>query len=158
VTVEIADLAAGSGVPASTVAELFAAARRAHRNAYAPYSRFPVGVALLAGDGTVYAGANVEVASYPEGWCGETSAIAAMVTAGARRITAVVVLGADDRLTTPCGGCRQRLAEFSTGSTPVFVGGPAGLTHRFSVSELLPAGFVLDDALAPVGDEPCAPC
>lgn len=151
------ELAAGSGVARETLATLFEAALAARARAYAPYSGFHVGVALLAEDGSVHAGCNVEVASFPEGWCAETSAIGAMVTSGRRRIAAVVVLGADDRLTTPCGGCRQRLAEFSAAWAPVFVGGPGGLTRRFTVPELLPAGFVLDDAVAAAagGAEPC---
>ena len=78
--------------------------------AYAPYSRFSVGVAILAENGEIYAGCNVENASFPEGWCAETSALGAMVTNGATRIREVAVMAGAPQLTTPCGGCRQRLA------------------------------------------------
>jgi cytidine deaminase len=120
--------------------ELFAAAKAAMERAYAPYSRFPVGAAILAEDGRVYAGCNVENASFPEGWCAETSALAAMVTAGARHIRAIAVIGTS-ALTTPCGGCRQRLAEFAAADTPVHICGPEGLRRTFSLADLLPAAF-----------------
>ncbi|TDQ84301.1 cytidine deaminase [Dongia mobilis] len=120
--------------------ELFAAAKAAMDRAYAPYSHFPVGAAILAEDGRVYAGCNVENASFPEGWCAETSALGAMVTAGARRIRAVAVIGTA-ALTTPCGGCRQRLAEFAAADTPVHICGPEGVRQTFRLDELLPAAF-----------------
>lgn len=121
-------------------AELFKAARAAMERAYAPYSRFPVGAAILAEDGRIYAGCNVENASFPEGWCAETSALGAMVAAGVLRLREVVVIGRA-ALTTPCGGCRQRLAEFAPAATPVHVCDPEGLVRTFTLEELLPAGF-----------------
>jgi len=129
----------------ATLAQLFEAAVAARGNAHAPYSRFRVGAAVLSETGTVHAGCNVEVASFPEGWCAETTAIGKLVAAGDKQIRAVVVVAAGDRLTTPCGGCRQRLAEFAAADVPVHVGSPAGLRRVFTIGELLPAGFELDD-------------
>jgi cytidine deaminase len=83
---------------------LLEAARRAMAHAHAPYSRFHVGAAVLADDGAIYAGCNVENAAFPEGWCAETSAIGAMVTAGVRKIREIAVMGEGAEFTTPCGG------------------------------------------------------
>jgi len=130
--------------------DLYLAARDAMAKAYAPYSKFPVGAAIRTEDGRVYTGANIEVASFPEGWCAETSAIAHMVAAAppgpGRRIAAVAVVAdrIEGRLTTPCGGCRQRLSEFASADTPVHVSDPAGGTQTFTMRELLPAAFALD--------------
>jgi cytidine deaminase len=123
--------------------ELLAAARAARANAHAPYSRFAVGAALRTPEGAIFAGANVENASYPEGWCAETSAIAAMVAAGERRIAEVVVVADHPEPITPCGGCRQRLAEFGTAATVVHAAGPEGLRARWTLGELLPSAFGL---------------
>lgn len=123
--------------------ELLAAARAARANAHAPYSHFAVGAALRTADGAIFAGANVENASYPEGWCAETSAIAAMVAAGARGIAEVVVIADHPEPITPCGGCRQRLAEFGTAATVVHAAGPEGLRARWTLGELLPSAFGL---------------
>lgn len=131
--------------------ELFDKARAVRANAHAPYSKFHVGAALRTAAGTMHAGANVENASYPEGWCAETSAIAQMIAAAppgdARSIVAVAVVAdrIDGRLTTPCGGCRQRLAEFARPDTPVHVSDPSGQTQTFTMRELLPAAFSLED-------------
>lgn len=130
--------------------ELFAAAHAVRARAHAPYSRFHVGAAVRTEAGTVHAGANVENAAYPEGWCAETSAIAAMIAAGGagpeRRIAAVAVVAEriDGRLTTPCGGCRQRLAEFAGPDTPVDVIDPSGEGRTFTLRELLPSAFDMD--------------
>jgi cytidine deaminase len=123
---------------------LLEAARRAMAHAHAPYSKYHVGAAILADDGTVYAGCNVENASFPEGWCAETSAIGAMVTAGAKKIREIAVMGAGADLTTPCGGCRQRIAEFAVAETPVHICGPDGLRRTFKLAELLPESFGKD--------------
>ncbi len=131
--------------PDTNLAALFAAAVAARENAHAPYSRFHVGAAVLSESGTIHAGCNVEVASFPEGWCAETTAIGKLVSAGEKSIRAVVVVAAGERLTTPCGGCRQRLAEFGAPDTPVHVGSPAGIRRVFTIGELLPAGFELDE-------------
>src|SRR5260221_14537761 len=101
------------------ISALIDAAAAAGANAYAPYSCFAVGAAIRAEDGRLHAGANVENAAFPQGQCAEASAIGAMITAGDRRLQAVLVVGAGPELCTPCGGCRQRLAEFGDLDTPV---------------------------------------
>ena len=120
---------------------LLAAARDAQSRAYCPYSEFPVGAAVRTAGGAIYAGCNVENASYPEGTCAEAGAIAAMVHAGERRIVEVVVVGTGQALCTPCGGCRQKLREFADAATPVHVCGPEGLRRSFTLGELLPEAF-----------------
>ncbi|WP_439495068.1 cytidine deaminase [Bosea sp. (in: a-proteobacteria)] len=120
---------------------LFAVAKAAQRQAYAPYSRFRVGAALLADDGAIYAGCNVENASYAVGACAEAGAISAMIAGGGRAIRAVLVLGDGEALVTPCGACRQRIREFATPETPILIAGPEGVRARFSLAELLPASF-----------------
>lgn len=123
--------------------DLFEAALAARARAHAPYSRFPVGAALRTASGAVFAGANVECASFPEGWCAETSAIAAMVAAGEREIVEVMVVADHAEPVTPCGGCRQRLAEFGRASTVVQSAGPDGVLARFTLGDLLPHAFGL---------------
>jgi|SRR6478752_259494 len=131
-------------------AELMQAARAVRERAHAPYSEFAVGAAVRNAAGATFAGANVENASFPEGCCAETSALAAMVAgtpAGAdRRIVAVAVVAdrVAGRLTTPCGGCRQRIAEFARPDTPVHVADPSGEGRTYLMKELLPAAFALD--------------
>jgi cytidine deaminase len=129
--------------------DLIERARSVRRHAHAPYSHFSVGAAVRTVDGAVFAGTNVENASFPEGWCAETSAIAAMIAATppgvGRRIAAVAVVAGriDGRLTTPCGGCRQRIAEFAGPDTPVHVADPDGEGQTFLMRDLLPAAFDL---------------
>jgi cytidine deaminase len=123
------------------VAEMLAAAREAMARAYAPYSNFPVGAALLGANGKIYAGCNVENAAYPQGCCAEASAISAMVADGERQIQAVLVVGQGAALISPCGGCRQRLNEFAASGTPVHLCGPEGLRRTVTMSELLPLAF-----------------
>jgi cytidine deaminase len=125
--------------------DLLAAARKAQALAYAPYSRFPVGAAVLSESGAVYAACNVENAAYPVGTCAEAGAIAAMVSAGERRIAAVLVLGAGEPLVTPCGTCRQRIREFAAPETPIHVAGPEGVRRSFRLDELLPFSFGPDN-------------
>jgi len=121
---------------------LIKAAIAAMGRAYAPYSNFPVGAAILDQDGAIHVGANIENAAYPVGNCAEASAIAAMVMAGGKRITMIAVAGGDgDLLCTPCGACRQRIREFGAGETPVLVGAADGLQRRFTLDELLPESF-----------------
>lgn len=121
--------------------ELFDAATAAMARAHAPYSHFPVGAAIRTEDGRVFAGANIENASYPEGWCAETSAIAHMVMAGGKRIAEVAVVAARMDFITPCGGCRQRLAEFSSAGTKVHLYDRAGKRQTVIMGELLPRAF-----------------
>ena len=117
------------------------AAAKVMENAYAPYSRFKVGAAILADDGTIYPGCNVENAAYPVGACAEAGAISAMVAGGARAIRAILVIGPGEELVTPCGACRQRIREFAAPETSVLIAGPDGVRARFSLAELLPASF-----------------
>ncbi|MFN7114778.1 MAG: cytidine deaminase [Alphaproteobacteria bacterium] len=124
------------------LAALAKVAAAARDRAYCPYSNHPVGVALVAGSGKVYAGANVEVAHY-KGVCAEASAISAMVTAGERQIRAVVVVGPSMQyLCTPCGDCRQRLREFCVPDAQIYSmwkDGRHGATH--AMADLLPQSF-----------------
>ncbi len=120
---------------------LLAAARAAQQQAYAPYSRFPVGAAVLDDAGRIHAGCNVENAAYPEGVCAEAGALSAMVLAGGRRVSAVAVVGDGAGLVTPCGGCRQKLREFGDAALAVLVADGQALRGRFTLGELLPASF-----------------
>ena len=120
---------------------LFAAAAAVQPRAYAPYSRFKVGAALLAEDGVVYVGCNVENAAYPVGACAEAGAISAMVAGGAGAIHAILVFGEGAELVTPCGACRQRIREFAAPDMPIAIAGPEGIRARFTLEELLPASF-----------------
>jgi cytidine deaminase len=122
-------------------ADLFDAANAAMRQAYAPYSHFPVGAAIRTEGGKVFAGANMENASFPEGWCAETSAIAHMVMAGERRIAEVAVVAEKMALITPCGGCRQRLKEFGTPDTLVHLCDTSGIVETVKLGDLLPKAF-----------------
>ncbi len=121
--------------------EMFDAALLAHGNAHAPYSHYPVGAAVRSESGRVYAGCNVENAAYPQGWCAETSAIAAMITAGERTIVEVLTISNGDMIGTCCGGCRQKIREFAALATPVYSCGPEGLRKTFTLDELLPYSF-----------------
>jgi cytidine deaminase len=121
--------------------DLIAAAQTAMEKAYAPYSSFPVGAAVRGANGRVYAGCNVENASYPQGCCAEAGAISAMVLDGERRIESVAVVGRGEELVTPCGGCRQRIREFAAPDTPILICAPDGLRRRFTLAELLPHSF-----------------
>lgn len=121
--------------------ELFDAARRAQANAYVPYSNFPVGAAVRSASGRVYVGCNVENAAYPQGWCAEASAIAAMVTAGERDIEVVLTVCDGEQLSTCCGGCRQKIREFAGATTRVHAAGPDGIRRSYTMDQLLPDSF-----------------
>jgi cytidine deaminase len=123
--------------------ELIAAARAARRHAYAPYSRFAVGAALLTEDGTVVTGVNVENASYGVGICAERSAAVAAVSSGHRRFRAIAVAGPGEVPVPPCGACRQFLREFPPGDQlVVLAAGEAGdEVLTLALGELLPYGF-----------------
>lgn len=120
---------------------LAAAARAVRENAYTPYSHFKVGAAVRAASGTIYAGCNVENAAYPEGTCAEAGAIAAMVAAGETALSEVYVVADSPTPVTPCGGCRQKLAEFGAGSVPVTMATVAGAEDQTTLAELLPGAF-----------------
>lgn len=127
-------------------AELARRAAAIRHRAWCPYSGFRVGAALLDEQGRVFEGCNVENASYPEGSCAETGAIAAMVAAGGRKIRVIAVAGGREHVTTctPCGGCRQRISEFADEDTRVLVLDDEDRWTTYSVAELLPASFHLD--------------
>jgi cytidine deaminase len=119
---------------------LVIAARKIRRRAHAPYSRFKVGAAILCPNGQIHLGANVENAAYPEGICAEGAAIAAMVAAGDKKISAIAV--AADPAVSPCGGCRQKIAEFGTAETLVFMTGTSGAKITLAkLGDLLPLAF-----------------
>ena len=121
--------------------ELIAAATVARSSAHAPYSRFAVGAAVLDEHGHIHAGCNVENAAYPQGWCAEASALAAMVLAGGQRALAVAVCAVAPQPVTPCGGCRQKLREFAADDCPVWVADLSGLRATFTLGGLLPHSF-----------------
>jgi cytidine deaminase len=123
------------------VADLHAAAVAAQAMAHAPYSGFRVGAAVRAASGAIYAGGNVENAAYPQGWCAETSALAAMVSAGERVVSALLTVADGEMITTCCGGCRQRLREFAAPDTPVYAADAAEVRATFTLAELLPHSF-----------------
>ena len=125
----------------TTDAELFAAAQAVRARAYAPYSNFHVGVAILADDGKIYAGCNVENAAYPIGNCAEASAIAAMIAGGGKRIRRVYVTGPGKVPVTPCGGCRQRIREFADQDVTVICHGVEGEPLQQTVAQLMPHSF-----------------
>lgn len=137
---------------------LVAAARAAREQAYAPYSRFKVGAALLDEHGRIHAGCNIENAAYPQGQCAEASALAHLVLAGGRRILAAVVVGGEVERdmemgmaavagavarppVTPCGGCRQRLREFAADDLPIWAADGQTVRGRYTLGALLPASF-----------------
>jgi cytidine deaminase len=122
--------------------DLIAAAKSARLKAYAPYSKFLVGAAVRDERGQIHGGCNIENAAYPQGWCAETSAIAAMIMSGGRSIAEMAVIGTGDLLCTPCGGCRQKIREFAKGNVKIHVCGEDGkLKQTFTLDELLPASF-----------------
>jgi cytidine deaminase len=124
--------------------ELVVLARQARENAYAPYSKFPVGAALLGRSGRVFTGCNVENAAYPLSTCAERTAVTKAVSEGERNFVAIAVVTATGA--TPCGACRQILREFGgpAGDLRVIVADTAGNTRTFTIAELLPAGFTPD--------------
>jgi cytidine deaminase len=123
-----------------TLGTMAALARRARDNAYAPYSDFRVGVALLADDGNIYVGANCETATYKSN-CAERSAITAMTTAGGRKIRALVLAGPGEAMCTPCGSCRQDIREFSGAGTRVYALKGKRVGKTYTMAALLPDSF-----------------
>ena len=119
-------------------------ARAVRLNAYAPYSGFQVGAAIRATSGAVYRGCNVENAAYPEGTCAEAGAIAAMIAAGDTRIAEVAVIADSPQPVSPCGGCRQKLAEFADGEVAVTLATTDGAVSHTTVAALLPGAFDQD--------------
>jgi len=128
-------------VSQTLMTQLIEAARAARERAYAPYSKFTVGAALLDEHGQVHAGCNIENAAYPQGQCAEASALAHLVLAGGTRVLAAVVVGVADAPVTPCGGCRQKLREFAADDTPVWCADLREVRGRYTLGALLPASF-----------------
>lgn len=119
---------------------LLARARECLDSAYAPYSRFRVAAAVVDDRGRVFTGANVENISYGLSMCAERVAIFSAIAAGARRITALAVASSGADLLSPCGACRQVIAEFAAADAPIYCDA-AGQAHCWTISELLPNGF-----------------
>lgn len=115
--------------------------------AYAPYSNFPVAAVVRGASGALYSGVNVENAAYPQGWCAEASAIAAMVSSGETELQEVAVMALGNSVCTPCGGCRQKIREFANEQSKILCYGPKGLRATFTLGELLPHSFGPDDLL-----------
>ena len=128
----------------NAVAALVACAGRAREAAYAPYSGYEVGAAVVAEDERVFFGCNVENASYGLSLCAERTAIASAVSAGAKRIRAVVVVTDAEPPGMPCGACRQWLAEFGDDSMEVVAVNGKGAIQRFTLGQLLPEAFRLE--------------
>ncbi len=131
---------------------LLQAARSAQQSAYAPYSNYKVGAAVLDEQGRIHAGCNVENAAYPEGLCAEAAALAAMVLAGGKRAQAVLVVGHggknNSNWTTPCGGCRQKLREFGAPDLPILCANDHALGPSFTLAQLLPESFGPDHLIS----------
>lgn len=116
-------------------------ATRVRQNAHAPYSGFQVGCAIRSVEGRIHLGCNVENVAYPEGTCAEAGAIAAMIAAGDTRIAEVAVIADCPAPVPPCGGCRQKLAEFANGDVIVTMATTDGASLTTQVSDLLPGQF-----------------
>lgn len=128
---------------AATIERLHAAAREGAARAYAPYSNFHVGAAILDDLGRIHTGCNVENGSYGLTNCAERTAMFRAVCDGARGLRAVVVYTPTETLTSPCGACRQVLAEFATAETPVYLFNKHGASRATTIGELLPDAFNL---------------
>ena len=120
---------------------LFQNALAVRDNAHAPYSRFKVGAAVRSANGKVFTGCNVENSAYPEGVCAEAGAIAAMIAAVEKRIEQVCVVADSPVPIAPCGGCRQKIAEFASPYVEVILADLEGETKRITIGELLPHAF-----------------
>ncbi len=131
--------------------ELLKKAEEASQHAYAPYSHFQVGAALLCADGNIYTGCNVENASYGLCMCAERVAIGKAVSEGKCRIDKIAIVGREEGSTfrsicSPCGACRQVIAEFSDENTRVITGNSNGEWKEWSVQEMLPAAFEMEES------------
>ncbi|WP_170764163.1 cytidine deaminase [Ruegeria lacuscaerulensis] len=117
------------------------AALSVREKAYAPYSNFKVGAAIRSSTGVVYSGCNVENVAYPEGTCAEAGAIAAMVAAGEQELAEVYVVASSPQPVPPCGGCRQKLAEFGKRGVKVTLATADGAELETTIGDLLPGAF-----------------
>ncbi len=120
---------------------LFELAVSAMGKAHAPYSGIRVGAAVLDEKGNMHSGCNVENAALPNGWCAETTAIGAMIVSGGTRIETILVVSTLENPISPCGGCRQRISEFSSPETRVIMCGPGGENKTLKIAEILPEAF-----------------
>ena len=116
-------------------------ASTALEHAYSPYSKYTVGACLCTEDNTLFTGVNVENGSYGLTICAETSAICQMVAAGKKKIKSMVVLAGDNALCPPCGACRQRIYEFSTAKTQIYLCDQQSIIKKITINELLPMAF-----------------
>ncbi|MBQ7660142.1 MAG: cytidine deaminase [Alphaproteobacteria bacterium] len=123
------------------ITELFEIALKARNMAYAPYSNFKVGAALLTTDNQIYVGANVENVSFPCGTCAEQSAIAAMISGGGKTIKEIVIVAESKTLIAPCGACLQRISEFSDDKTVVHLANLDGVQKSYPLGALFPVAF-----------------
>jgi|TARA_B100001741_G_scaffold312736_1_gene316799 cytidine deaminase len=110
-------------------------------NAYAPYSNFSVGAAILSENDKLFGGCNVENAAYPEGTCAEAGAISAMIAGGCKTIKEIYIVSKSENIVSPCGGCRQKIREFSSDQTKIFLCNIKWDYKLFSLNELLPFSF-----------------
>ena len=122
---------------------LFNAAQKAKENAYAPYSNFHVGAALVTDNGKFFSGCNVENTSYGLTICAERNAIFQMVAAGEHKIAEILIIGDSEEFLPPCGACRQVMAEFSNSDTVVYMLNKYGESKKVSMAEILPYTFFL---------------
>ena len=121
--------------------KLFEAAKKVREYAHVPYSKFKVGAALLTEDDSIVVGCNVENAAYPQSQCAEASAIGNLISQGYKNIVEIVVIGSGNKLCSPCGGCRQRIREFSKLDVPIHMCSVEGHIKTLTLGELLPDSF-----------------
>ena len=121
--------------------KLFEEAKKVREKSYAPYSKFKVGAAFLTEDNSIVVGCNVENAAYPQSQCAEASAIGNLISQGYNNIVEIVVIGSGNKLCSPCGGCRQRLREFSKLDVPIHMCSVEGHIKTSTLGELLPDSF-----------------
>lgn len=124
----------------TTITKLLKQAQNAQQQAYAPYSKFHVGAAILDNNNLIHAGCNVENAAYPQGVCAEGSAISAMVLGGGKKIKKILLISSGEQLVSPCGGCRQKIKEFSDEDTEIIIYHDKQMT-TFHMDDLLPHSF-----------------
>ena len=121
--------------------KLFEEAKKVREKSYTPYSKFKVGAAFLTEDNSIVVGCNVENAAYPQSQCAEASAIGNLISQGYKNIVEIVVIGSGNKLCSPCGGCRQRLREFSKLDVPIHMCSVEGHIKTSTLGELLPDSF-----------------
>ena len=121
--------------------KLFEEAKKVREKSYAPYSKFKVGAAFLTEDNSIVVGCNVENAAYPQSQCAEASAIGNLISQGYKNIVEIVVIGSGNKLCSPCGGCRQRLREFSKLDVPIHMCSVEGHIKTSTLGALLPDSF-----------------